>query len=95
MAVYCYITFPSIYFALRAEAMLKQITLDFKMVPVPRSISSSCGVALRLSCADLPRATEILAQNQVETDGAFRIEEKNFSLPRLLKKEGPADEQRS
>ncbi|MBS3943023.1 MAG: DUF3343 domain-containing protein [Dethiobacter sp.] len=92
MAAYYYLTFPSIYFALRAEALLKDIDLAFKMVPVPRSISSSCGVALRLNCGDLPQAAEILAQNRVETDGAFRIEEKDFILPGLLKKEGPAYE---
>jgi len=92
MAVYCYITFPSIYFALRAESLLKESPLDYKMVPVPRSISSSCGIALRLCCVDLTAAANILTQNRVETDGAFRIEEKDFSLPRLLKREGPSGE---
>jgi len=48
---YCYLTFPTTYFALRSEAVLQETPLDFKLVPVPRSISSSCGTALRCSCA--------------------------------------------
>ncbi len=53
MAYSCYITFPTTYFAIRAESVLKNDDYSFKMVPVPRSISSSCGTALRCSCEEL------------------------------------------
>ena len=52
MAVYCYLTFPTTYDAIRAEKLLQQKSYPFKMVPVPRSISSSCGTALRCACSD-------------------------------------------
>lgn len=93
MAVYCYITFPTTYFALRAEDLLRESPLSFKMVPVPRSISSSCGTALRCLCPDLPQVEDRLLENRVEVEGTYEVEEKEFKLPRLFpRKEGPADE---
>ena len=41
MVNYCYLTFPTTYFALRSEAVLQETALAFKLVPVPRSISLS------------------------------------------------------
>jgi hypothetical protein len=93
MAVYCYITFPTTYYALRAEDLLRQGPLSFKMVPVPRSISSSCGTALRCLCPDLQQVESRLLENRVEVEGTYEVEEKEFKLPRLFStKEGPADE---
>jgi len=42
----CYFTFPNTHQAIRAEKALAKENLEYKMVPVPRSISSSCGIAL-------------------------------------------------
>jgi len=53
MAYSCYITFPTTFFAIRAESILKKQSTIFKMVPVPRTISSSCGTALRCKCEDI------------------------------------------
>ena len=93
MAVYCYITFPTTYFALRAEDLLRQSALSFKMVPVPRSISSSCGTALRCLCPELQQVEHYLRENRVEVEGTYEVEEKEFKLPRLFpRKEGPTDE---
>ncbi len=41
------ITFPSTYQAISFEEKYKK-TLDFTLMPVPREISSSCGIAARL-----------------------------------------------
>lgn len=68
---YCYLTFSTTYFALRSEAILRRTALAFKLVPVPRWISSSCGTALRCSCADLKAIREALARSGVETDGCY------------------------
>lgn len=41
------ITFSSTHHALKAEKILKKADIPAKVIPVPRDISSDCGVALR------------------------------------------------
>jgi hypothetical protein len=41
--------FASVSHALRAEKILKEAGIPFKLIPVPRHISSDCGVCLRFS----------------------------------------------
>lgn len=78
MAYYCYITFPTTFFAIRSESMLKNKSCSFKMVPVPRSISSSCGTALRCDCNELAAINKILQNNKIEIEGFYRLEEISF-----------------
>lgn len=40
-----YVTFHSVSDSLKFEKILKEAGLDIQLVPVPRQISSSCGVA--------------------------------------------------
>jgi hypothetical protein len=40
-----YVTFHSVSDSLKFEKILKETELDIQLVPVPRQISSSCGVA--------------------------------------------------
>ncbi len=47
MELNCYFTFSSVHLALRAEAVLKGITSSFRLIPVPRFLSSNCGIALQ------------------------------------------------
>ena len=81
MAYSCYITFPTTYFAIRAESVLKNDDYSFKMVPVPRSISSSCGTALRCSCEELAVLREKLIENDLELEGYYKIEEAGLRTP--------------
>jgi len=48
------------------------------MVPVPRSISSSCGTALRCDCNELAAINKILQNNKIEIEGFYRLEEISF-----------------
>ena len=41
---YCLITFKSITYAMQFEKLMKSNNIEFKIIPVPRSISSSCGM---------------------------------------------------
>lgn len=88
MKAYCYITFPTTYFAVRAEALLKKSARRFNMVPVPRSISSSCGTALRCSCETLAEIRALLALENVEVEGCYRLEEKGLRRPVVTILEG-------
>jgi hypothetical protein len=81
MAFNCYITFPTTFYAIRAEDILKGEAISFKMVPVPRSISSSCGTALRCSCDELHFVREHLLKNYLELERFYRLEEVGFKTP--------------
>ncbi len=83
MAESCYITFPTTYYAIRAESVLKTQPYSFKMIPVPRSISSSCGTAMRCHCEDLAAIREILLQNSLELEGFYRLEEIGLRVPEV------------
>ncbi len=77
----CFITFPTTYFAIRAESILKSQPYSFKMVPVPRSISSSCGTALRCRCEDLDAVKSLLQEHDMELEGLYRLEEMGLKTP--------------
>ncbi len=81
MAYSCYITFPTTFFAIRAESILKKQSTIFKMVPVPRTISSSCGTALRCKCEDINSIKKILIQNELELEGFYRLKEEGLKTP--------------
>jgi hypothetical protein len=72
-----YFTFPSIHFAIRAEKILEQASCEFKMVPVPRSISSSCGTALRCEPGDAENILKLLQEASVPVESYHELEEKN------------------
>ncbi len=81
MTYSCYITFPTTFFAIRAESTLKKESLIFKMVPVPRTISSSCGTALRCDCEDIESIKDTLIQNELELEGFYRLKEEGLKTP--------------
>ena len=68
-----YFIFPSTHYAIRAEKIISNKALKFKMVPVPRSISSSCGVALCCLPADAPAIKGRLEENSVIIEGIFEL----------------------
>ena len=44
---YGVVLFQSISSALRAEKLLKKVGIAYKLIPVPRHLSSDCGVCIR------------------------------------------------
>jgi len=78
----CYITFPTTYYAIRAESLLRKNSYSFKMVPVPRVISSSCGTAMRCSCEDISAIRNILLQNELQLESFFKLEEAGLKTPK-------------
>jgi hypothetical protein len=72
-----YFTFPSIHFAIKAEKVLAGKGLTFKMVPVPRSISSSCGTALRSELPEAELVLKLLKEASVPVESYHELEEKD------------------
>ncbi|WP_051533740.1 DUF3343 domain-containing protein [Desulfitibacter alkalitolerans] len=70
------ITFPSIYHALNFEKKFANTDLTFTLRPVPREISSSCGIAAQIT-TDKGRIMSIWEEciiSKIETDGLYSIE---------------------
>jgi len=53
--------FKSVSHALLAEKTLKAEGIPFKLIPVPRHISSDCGVCMRFAAHDRERIEHALA----------------------------------
>lgn len=54
------ILFESVSSVLVAEKILKGVGVPNKIVPVPKHLSSDCGVCIRVDAAALSQAQEIL-----------------------------------
>ena len=59
--------------ALRAEKLLKKKGIGVRLIPVPRHISSDCGVCVRVLQDDTESCLHILSSCKVETDGVHTL----------------------
>lgn len=58
--------------AIKIERLLQERSITSKMVPVPRQISSDCGVCLQIEERDMAAVEEILSQLEIEIQGLFQ-----------------------
>lgn len=70
---YYVILFKSVSYALKAEKILKQEGLPHKLIPVPKQISSDCGICLRFDPALLDQIKAALA-DKVEMEEIRALE---------------------
>lgn len=73
---YCVATFHSVHDALYFEKVFKEIGLNLQLIPVPREISSSCGIAARFSTTYRSDFEKAIADKNLEIDEIFTLEEK-------------------
>ena len=64
-------TFKSVSYAMKVEAALKNCNIKFRTIPVPRSISSSCGLCIRFFKEDLDDIKIIIAKNNLVFDKIY------------------------
>lgn len=69
----CLITFDSTHSALRAEMLLTTAGLGITVIPTPRAISASCGLAIAYRAADADRVAAVLREGGVRIDGRYRV----------------------
>jgi len=62
------VLFHSTSSAIRAESLALQAGIEVKLIPVPRRLSSDCGVCLRVVSGDLDRVRQLLERSLVEYD---------------------------
>lgn len=65
MNQYNYMTFKSVSYAMKVEAALKKNDIQYKVIPVPRSISSSCGLCVRFFKDDMDILKSIIEKNSL------------------------------
>jgi hypothetical protein len=70
---YAVILVYSTSYALRAEKVLGQAGISCKLIPVPRRLSSECGVCVRIERADQEAAFQVLETARVEMEGVHEI----------------------
>ena len=59
--------------ALQAEKLLKREGIATKLIPVPRHLSSDCGISLRFDRLEEARVRVILEKGQVEIQGIYPV----------------------
>lgn len=68
------VLFSSTHFALRAEKIAKEKGLAVKLVPVPRQLSSDCGVCLRFPWDQRSQIEETLRQAGVQMESIHSLD---------------------
>ena len=82
---YCAITFPNTHSALQAEKTLQETgKVPFVIMPVPRLISSSCGLAIKIPPDSLHESVEIMKNSGTAIEGAYRIDKNRNTADRLI-----------
>ncbi len=71
------ILFPSVHFALRAEKLVKQKGIPHKLIPVPRHLSSDCGVCLRIPWEKREEIMQTLLEAGVKVDSVHPLPDRN------------------
>jgi hypothetical protein len=71
--IYSIILVYSTSHAMRIEKLLQEKRIPCKMIPVPRQISSDCGVCVRILRSDVEVARQAVATAGVEIEGIHEI----------------------
>lgn len=67
------ITFYSTHFALKSEKILQNLNYDFKLIPIPREISSNCGLAVKIKTQEKDEIEDILKNHNVEIENIHNM----------------------
>lgn len=67
------VVFHSITGALQAEKRVKAGGVAVKLIPVPRQLSSDCGVCLRFERQDEPEVKRALEEERIDIQGIYPI----------------------
>ena len=59
--------------AIRAEKLLHMAGIQSKLIPVPRHLSSNCGVCVRIAQSDREAAQQALQQASMEIEDVHDI----------------------
>ncbi|MCX5991706.1 MAG: DUF3343 domain-containing protein [Chloroflexi bacterium] len=67
------VLFYSMSGALQAEKLFKKSGIAIKLIPVPRQLSSDCGVCLRFGRADETQIKATLKKERIDIQGIYPV----------------------
>lgn len=70
---YGVVLFHSTQAVIKAEKILKETKIQIKLIPVPRHISSDCGVCLRFDFDEASTVKCTLKSNNMHTTGMHQL----------------------
>jgi hypothetical protein len=70
---YSVVIFYSTSAAIRAESLAQKVNLKVKLIPVPRHLSSDCGICLQFNNEDQQSIKEILVEKKIEYEDIYEI----------------------
>ena len=76
MSEYTVFLFYSSSHAIRGENLLQQVSIRGKLMPVPRHLSSDCGVCLRLPRDQQEKAIEALTSGRVTVASVHDLQQR-------------------
>ena len=71
----CLVTFHVTSMALLFEKLCRKEGMDVKIIPVPRQISASCGLACSYPCDKEEAVRQVCEKKKIETAGFHVIED--------------------
>ena len=81
---YFVITFPSVHHAMAFEDRLKNSPIKFRLIPVPRQISASCGVAAKVQHMNQEELLQLLEQYEVSFSAVYFYSDDGSSEPQRV-----------
>lgn len=69
-----YLLFSSIHDALKTEKRLKSENIDYELVPVPRNLSSDCGV-----CIKMKDITKIINLEDIKIESCYVFDGRDYN----------------
>jgi electron transfer flavoprotein alpha/beta subunit len=61
----CLFLFESVHQVMRAEKLLKEKGMEVDLLPVPREVSSDCGVAIEMALVLKEEAMRLFEENKI------------------------------
>lgn len=66
-------TFDNTHHALRFEKTLKENQIKLTVMPVPREVSASCGLAVKFDAEELSKVRAITADHEILVKSYYKI----------------------
>ncbi|MGE5559931.1 MAG: DUF3343 domain-containing protein [Chloroflexota bacterium] len=82
------ITFDSTHHALRAETLLEAAGIAIMIIPTPRELSASCGLAITFRSSDASRLQAVLRDSGIQISGRYRVTGGEAGSERRYEREG-------
>jgi len=75
----CVVVLETIHYVIKGEKILKKAGIGIDVIPVPREISSDCGMAIEFSCLGRDRVEQLLSQKGITVLGLYLLKKGQYA----------------